>query len=53
VALRDVAGGVGEGVEVEQDLVARLPLVDVVDRQVEVVGSDGALRTLVHNNYQD
>jgi hypothetical protein len=48
VAVGDGARGVGEGVEVEEDLVSRLLLVDVVDRQIQVVRSDRALGTLVH-----
>ncbi len=48
VAFRDVGGGVGESVEVEEDLISRLLLMDVVDGEVEVVGSDGTLRTLIH-----
>ena len=48
MAFGDGAGGVGKGVEVEEDLISCLFLVDVVDRQIEVVCGDGALGTLVH-----
>lgn len=49
VSLGDGCSGVGESVKVEEDLVSGLALVDVVDWEVEVVGCDGALGTLVHN----
>jgi hypothetical protein len=49
VPFRDGGSGVGECVEVEEDLVSGLAFVDVVDWEVEVVGCDGALGTLVHN----
>lgn len=38
--------------EVEDDLIPGLPFVDVVNGEVEIVGSDGALGTLVHQ-YQN
>lgn len=41
--------GIGESVEVEEDLVSGLAFMDVVDWEVEVVSRDGALGTLVHN----
>lgn len=48
VAVGDGGSGVGESVEVKEDLVSRLLLVDVVDRQVQIVRSNCTLRTLVH-----
>lgn len=44
----DGGSGVGESVEVEEDLVSCLFLVDVVDWQVEIIRSDGTLCALVH-----
>lgn len=35
--------------KVEENLVPGLSLMKVIEGQVEVVGSDGTLRTLVHN----
>jgi len=52
VSLGNGGGGLGEGVEVEEDLVPGLALVDVVDGEVEVVVSDGTLCALVHNKIQ-
>ena len=48
VSVGDGGSGVGESVEVKEDLVSRLLLVDVVDRQVQIVRSNRTLRTLVH-----
>jgi hypothetical protein len=48
VAVGDGGSGVGESVEVKEDLVSRLLLVDVVDRQVQIVRSNRTLGTLVH-----
>lgn len=52
VPLGNRASSVGQGMEVEDDLIPGLPFMDVVNREVEVVGSDGALGTLVHQ-YQN
>ena len=47
--LRNGRGGLGEGVEIEEDLVPGLALMQVVDGQIEVVVRDGTLCALVHN----
>lgn len=52
VPLGNGASGVGESMEVEDDLIPGLSLVDVVNGKVEIVGRDGALGTLVHQ-YQN
>lgn len=52
VPIRNRAGCVGQSMEVEDDLIPGLPFMDVVNGEVEVVGSDGALGTLVHQ-YQN
>lgn len=44
----DCYEGLGEGVEVEEDLIAGLFAVDVVGGQVEVVEGDGTLGALIH-----
>lgn len=52
MAIRNGASGVGQRMKVKDDLIAGLSLVDIVDGQVEIVGGDGALGTLVHQ-YQN
>jgi len=36
-------------VEVEEGLVSGFMLMKVIEREIQIVGSDGTLRTLVHN----
>ena len=48
MSLRNSGSSLTEGMKVHEDLIPSLSRVDIVDREVKVVGSDGALSTLVH-----
>ena len=49
MSFRNGRSGLGESVEVKKDLVSGFTLVKIIERKIEIVGSDGTLRTLVHN----
>lgn len=48
MSLGDCGSCLAEGMEIHKDLVPGLSGMEVVDREIEVVGCDRALSTLVH-----
>ena len=49
MSLGDGGGCLAEGMEVHKDLVSCLSGVEVIDGEIEVVGCDRTLSTLVHH----